>query len=313
MLTVGIINFNAAEYLRACLRSVLSETKSLRAEVIVVDNDSSDSSAELVRREFPEVRIIEMETNRGYAAGCNRAFREAQGDLFLLLNPDVEVHPGCLRGLTAFLDSHPRAGIVGPTLLNTDGTVQASCGSFPTTAGYFFEATGLYRLFPTNRRIGGYHLGYLDYGKENRVDVLLGAFLLIRGEVYETLGGMDEGFFMYSEETDLCRRARDEGWESWYTPTGSATHHGGKSTEPRAISMFIENHRSKIRYMKIHGSTGTALAAKAILLFGVFIRAVAWSALTLVEALVRRRRTGRSARRAVLFWRTVAWHLGLSR
>lgn len=309
LLTVGVINYNACDWLGPCLRSVLRETANLSAEVIVVDNASSDDSLVMLRRDFPEVGVEVLPENRGYAVGCNTAAQVGSGRYVLFLNPDVELRPGCLAVLLAFAESNERAGIVGPRLLNSDGTHQASCKMFPSVIGYLQEAVFLPKLLPAWGPVARRHATRFDGSRPQPVEVLLGAFLLCRRALLDHLGGLDERFFMYSEEVDLCYRAMQAGWEVWYRPEAAAVHHGGKSTEPVAASMFAELHRSKLRFLRYHRSPPVVGAARVCLALGTFLRGLLWSLAFLVAAPFSPRWRRRLACRATPFWAAFAAHL----
>lgn len=310
IVSIGIISFNAREFLDRCISSVLNQVENVSLEVIVVDNASTDGSADLVREKYPEVILIEEKENRGYGAAANRAFSSGSGRFNLLLNSDIELKEGCLAALIRFMNSHPEAGIVGCRLLETDGSIQRTCRSFPSFSGYLYEATFLYRLFPGNRIVGRYHLTYMDYGREAQVEVPLGALFFVRREVWEKNNGMDERFFMYSEETDFCFRASRSGWEIWYTPEGTAVHHGAKSTGHTPARMFVENHRSKLLFMRLHRGVAATLAIRLILLFGTAVRAVIWSGLWAFSGFLSQSKRDFARNRLECFWQAAAFHAG---
>jgi len=312
LLTAGVVSYDSEECLGACLSSLLGETAPLSAEVIVVDNRSTDGSAALVRERFPSVRLVVEDRNRGYGAACNRIFREGRGSFVLLLNADVELREGCLDPLLAFLRDRTDAGIAGCRLVGRDGKLQRSCSSFPSLSGYLFEAFFLDRLLPRNRIFGKYSLGFMDYREAREVDVLLGAFLLVRRETISALNGMDPRFFMYSEETDFCYRARRAGWRIWYVPEGTAVHLGGRSVARMPERMFVENHRSKILYMRIHHGPFRAGVAGAILFLGAWNRLVLWASLGLVCSPFSPRIRERARSRVAIFRSVVGWHLGFA-
>lgn len=309
ILTIGIINYNACEWLRPCLTSIFREVGDGGSmEVIVVDNASEDESVAMVRHEFPHARVLALTENRGYAAGCNEAARVGAAPFVLLLNPDVELREGCLSAMLGFAQGNPRAGIVGPRLLNSDGSHQPSCGMFPTLVGILQEAILLTRIAPRWGAVARRHGTALDPEVTQPVEVLLGAFLLCRREMLEALGGLDERFFMYSEEVDLCYRACRAGWETWYLPEATAIHHGGKSTEPVASAMFAELHRSKVRFLRFHRSPAAARVGRVLLALGAVVRGALWSAACVASAPFPSSRS-RMARRAAPFWAAVAAHL----
>jgi len=262
-LSIVIVNWNVRDLLRHCLHSLLSTPYSLLVEVIVVDNASTDGSVEVVRTEFPGVHLIANDDNRGFPAANNQGIAVAQGRYVLLLNPDTEVMGDALAAMVAFADAHPDVGIVGPQLLNPDGSVQSSRRRFPTLQTAFFESTWLEPYAP-HHVLGRYHVrDRLDDATQD-VDWVTGAALLARQEAIQQVGPMDVGFFMYSEELDWCRRFREAGWRVVYLPAARIIHHVGKSSEQVVAARHIHFQTSKVRYFrKYHG----ALAAEVLRLF----------------------------------------------
>jgi GT2 family glycosyltransferase len=252
LLSICLLNWNTREYLRACLQSIRDTSAELDPEVIVVDNASSDGSAEMVRGEFPKVRLIANEANLKYARGNNQALEAATGDLMLLLNPDVVVLPGAIQGLLAAMERHPKAGAVAPKLVHPDGSPQLSCRSFPDPAPLLYEALGLARLFPRSQRFGAYRMSWWDQGDERTVDQPMASALMLRSAALEEVGAFDEGFPMFFNDVDLCRRLWDAGWEVWFAPEARAIHHVGGSTRQVRREMIAESHRSLLRYYEKH-------------------------------------------------------------
>jgi N-acetylglucosaminyl-diphospho-decaprenol L-rhamnosyltransferase len=246
-LSVIIVSWNTVEYLDQCLASIHDNPPSLEFEVWVVDNASNDGSAERVRQAYPQVRLLENEQNTGFATANNQAIRNCTGQYVLLLNPDTEVLPGALDTLLRYLDSHPTCGAAGARLLNSDGTLQHSCYRAPTLGR---ELADLFHLFQWSR----YNMAVWDLKQSREVDVLLGACIMLRREVLERVGLMDESYFMYSEEVDLCYRVRQAGWSIYWVPDARIVHHGGQSTRQAAPEMFLQLYRGKLHYFrKNHG------------------------------------------------------------
>lgn len=225
-------------------------------EVFLVDNASADGSAKMAQEEHPWVHLIANSDNKGFAKANNQAFALAGGRFILLLNPDTEIKPGALSTLLAFFDNHPRAGIVAPQLLNTDGTVQRSCREFPTFVGMLYELIGLSRLFPANSSYGKEFRRYkmLDWNHddERQVDQPEGACLLVKREVLEKVGTLDEGFFMLFEEVDWCFRIIKAGYEIWFTPRAQVVHHYGQSIKQVKVPMILSSHRGLYRFWYKH-------------------------------------------------------------
>jgi N-acetylglucosaminyl-diphospho-decaprenol L-rhamnosyltransferase len=256
-LSIVIVNWNVCDLLRQCLNSVLGagcrELGAGCVEVIVVDNASADGSASMVRDEFPDVRLIANAENRGFPAGNNQGIAAARGRYVFLLNPDTEVEGGALAAMVSYADAHPDVGVVGPQLLNPDGSVQSSRRRFPTLLIALFEATWLEPYAP-RRLLERYRMLDRPDGAIQDVDWVDGAALMARREAIERVGLMDEGFFMYSEELDWCRRFREAGWRVVYLPEARILHYRGKSSEQVAAASHIHFQTSKVRYFrKYHG------------------------------------------------------------
>jgi N-acetylglucosaminyl-diphospho-decaprenol L-rhamnosyltransferase len=272
-LAVIIVNWNVRDLLRRCLASLDESARrsGLATTVIVVDNASHDGSAGMVRAEFPGVHLVASERNLGFTAGNNlglRALSEYPEDSLprgvLFLNPDAEIIGDALAIMVRYLDTHPAVGVVGPQLRYPDGTVQSSRRRFPTLATAFFESTLLQRWWPRNGILRRYYMADLPDDAEQEVDWLVGACLMVRRETLAQVGGFDEGFFMYSEELDWCRRARALGWRVVYLPAAQVLHHEGKSSEQVIPARHIHFQTSKVRYFrKYHGR----VAAEGLRLF----------------------------------------------
>lgn len=247
-------------------------------EIIVVDNASSDGSAAMVAEEFPRVKLIINPDNRGFTRGNNQGLALARGRHVLFLNPDTVVMDDALAVMVAYLDAHPQVGALGPRLRYGDGTLQSSCRRFPTLATALFESTPLAWHWPDNPWARRYRMEDSQdlaphlpspQGKEDAgicVDWLVGAALMARQEVLAQIGGFDEGYFMYSEELDWCRRAKQAGWQIVYLPTAQVIHYEGKSSAQVVAARHIRFQTSKVRYFrKFHGSLVAELLRLAIL------------------------------------------------
>ena len=270
-----ILNYNTREVLRECLRS-LAETRNCAVEIVVVDNASSDGSAEMVRAEFvgktaPNVRLIASAVNGGYAYGNNLALREFLTQpqpprALMLLNSDTRVPPDALRQLMDFLDAHADAGVVGPKLVLRDGSLDLACRrSFPTPRVSLYRMIGLSKLFPKSKRFGQYNLTFLDENETAQVDSVVGAAMLMRTDALRQAGILDETFFMYSEEVDYCRRLRQAGWEICWVPQARVVHLGAQSTRQAASQMFLQLYLAKVQYFRKHYGRFSARLYKLIL------------------------------------------------
>ncbi len=263
-LTVVVVNWNVRDLLRRCLHSVLAHA--IRLEIIVVDNASSDGSAAMVRAEFPSVRLIANEENRGFTAATNQGLALAQGRYLLLLNPDTEVVGDALATMVHYMDAHPKVGALGPQLRYPDGSRQPSRRRFPTFATALVESTVIQEWWRDNRFLRRYYMADTPDDAIQAVDWVVGACLLVRREVYDQVGGLDEGFFMYSEELDWCRRIKEAGWQVVYLPTATIIHHEGRSSEQVVPARHIHFQSSKVRYFrKHHGALQAGLLRRFLL------------------------------------------------
>lgn len=251
-LSICIVNYQAREYLRNCLRSIFANPPQGEFEIIVVDNHSRDGSVEMLQQEFPQVVAIENPRNLGFTIPMNQALRRARGDYLLLLNPDTIVHPQALDRLIEFMQSHPEVGICGPKVLNTDGSLQAPCRrgeSRPWAVITYF--LGLHRLFPKSRLFGQYLMNYMDEDQAHEVGGVAGSCMLIRKQVIEQIGYLDERFFAYQEDADYCFQARRAGWKVYYVPAAQITHFGGKGgSQVEPYRSIFEWHRSYWLYYR---------------------------------------------------------------
>ena len=253
-LSVCIVNWNTCGYLRECLTSLLAYPPAGdEIEVIVVDNASSDGSAEMAAGEFPSVILLAKATNLGYAEGNNQALARATGDALLLLNPDVVVHPSSLTQAAAFAAKHPNLGAFGCRLIGTNGRTQRSLRSFPDPGPVLWEYLGFSHLFPKSRVFGAYRMTWFDYESVIEADQPMGSFLWISRAAYARVGGMDPLFPIFFNEVDWCLRAKREcGFPIYYTPAVVVTHYGGGSTRQVKASMVRESHRSLLRFYDKH-------------------------------------------------------------
>lgn len=275
-LSIAIINWNTKDLLRACLKSVFENLNALDAEIIVVDNASSDKSPEMVRSEFPEVKLVEAGSNLGFSKGNNLAYKHSCGKYFLLLNSDTVVLPGALTKLVDFMESNPRAGAAASKLLNGDGSLQRSCSPYPRPLTEFFDAVYLSKIFPKSRLFGSYAMSYWDFDEVKEVDFAGGSCLMLRRAALEEVGLLDENFFMYSEETDLCYRLNEAGWKVFFVPDAQIIHYGGQSSKMDVGRTSVDLCRSKYKFMKKHYGVSSALTYRAIVALSSTVRIAAW-------------------------------------
>ena len=268
-LTAIVVSWNVCDLLRRCLHSLIESVEATRPdrehgldlEIIVVDNNSTDGSSEMVRAEFPQVRLVANDENRGFTAANNQGLAASHGRFLLLLNPDTQVVGDALRTMVRFAEAHPQIGVLGPQLLYPDGRLQPSRRRFPTFATALVESTIVQEWWHDNRILRHYYMADVpaaDSDQVQQVDWLVGACLLVRREAYEQVGGLDEGFFMYSEELDWCRRIKEAGWEIVYFPEATVIHHEGKSSEQVVPARHIHFQGSKVRYFRKHHGSAQA-------------------------------------------------------
>jgi N-acetylglucosaminyl-diphospho-decaprenol L-rhamnosyltransferase len=256
-LSVIIVNWNSAEYVRKCLESIYAHTSGVSFEVIVVDNASFDTVDQIIARQFPSVRFIQLRENKGFAAANNAGFAIASGEVVCFLNPDTEVRSNVLAVMSEMVGTDKRIGVAGCRLLNTDLTLQTSCVlPFPSLANQLLDIEWLKRRTPRWNLWGMRAIYSPDFGPQE-VDAVSGAFMVVPRHVFEDIKGFSEDYFMYSEDVDLCFRARSAGYTVVYNGGEEIIHHGGKSSDHakesrfatvmmrEAIARFFEKHKSK--------------------------------------------------------------------
>jgi GT2 family glycosyltransferase len=249
--SVVIPSFNDRDYLRRCLRSILEHTQGIEYEVIVVDNASGDGSPEMVAAEFPQVTLLRRADNAGFAVAVNQGIRAARGDLLLLLNSDAMFTSNALPPMHHYLQAHPEVGVLGPKLLDDDGSLQLSCRRFPGFATAFFNRYSLAtRLFPKNPISTRYLMTNFDHNSIAEVDWVSGACMMLPRQALDRIGLLDERYFIYIEDVDLCQRAHRAGYEVVYFPEVAVLHHIGYSTSSLPSRSIIERHRSMWHYYK---------------------------------------------------------------
>ena len=218
-ISVIIVNYNVEYFLEQCLYSVRRALKRIEGEVFVVDNNSSDGSNRMVKSKFPEVKLIENKDNRGFSKANNQGIRMAKGEYVLLLNPDTVVEDDTFSSIIQFMDEHPDAGALGVKMVDGSGNfLPESKRGLPTPGTAFYKMFGFSALFPKSKRFSKYHLGYLDENEIHEVEILAGAFMLLRKTVLDDIGLLDETFFMYGEDIDLSYRVIKAGYKNYYYP-----------------------------------------------------------------------------------------------
>jgi GT2 family glycosyltransferase len=253
---------------------VYAETKRIRFDVWVVDNNSGDDSVAMVEENFPKVKLIKNEKNCGFAKANNMAMSRIRSNYILLLNPDTVICDNAIEKTVHFMDGNPEVGITGCRVLNKDGTLQLACRrSIPTPSIAFLRLTGLSRLFPNSKTMARYNLTYLDIDKPHEVDAVSGAFLMIRGEVVDKIGMLDERFFMYGEELDWCFRTKKDKWKVMYYPEAEIIHYKGECSKSNSRKAAFEFYRSMYLFHRKHFADNYNPILNGIICVGIFLKA----------------------------------------
>jgi GT2 family glycosyltransferase/lipopolysaccharide/colanic/teichoic acid biosynthesis glycosyltransferase len=274
-LSVVIVNYNVKVFLEQCLIAIERARGNLNIEIFVVDNASVDGSQAMVKKRFPNVRLIENIRNVGFSTANNQALKKAQGEYILILNPDTLIQEDTLLTLKKQLDEDPVLGAVGCKLLNPDGSYQInSRRSFPTPWVAFSRIVGLSRMFPKSHLFGKYNLTYLDPDEESEVDVLSGSLMMLRRKTIEQVGSFDEDYFMYGEDIDLSYRIKKAGWKIMYTPATKAIHYKGESTKKSEFSAITRFYSTMLIFVRKHFGGRYSLALRVLLTLGIYFRAV---------------------------------------
>ncbi len=264
-LSVVFVNYQSYSELRGCLAS-LRQDAARGAALVVVDHSTDPASADALAADFPGVRILRIAGNYGFAAGVNRGARECDTTYLLLVNPDSVVEPDLCATLAAWMDAHPDVGAVGPRIRNRDGSVQASARRFPNlTTAIAGRSSWLTRAFPRNP-LSRWNLPLREAGPDTpaRTDWVSGACVMIRRAAFDAVGGMDEGFFLYWEDADFCRRLASAGWQTMYFPGVAAVHMGGGSSRHAADASLVAFHQSAYRLFRKHAGPAAQILAPLV-------------------------------------------------
>ena len=273
-LSVIIVNYNVKYFLEQCLHSVRKAVRNVDSEVFVVDNNSVDGSVEMVREKFPEVKLIANKENTGFSKANNQAIEQSKGEYVLLLNPDTLVEDDTFTKVVGFMDSHPDAGGLGVKMVDGKGNfLPESKRGLPTPAVAFYKIFGLSRLFPKSKVFGKYHLGYLDKDETNEVEILSGAFMLLRKSVLDKTGMLDETFFMYGEDIDLSYRIIQAGYKNYYYPEARIIHYKGESTKKSSVNYVMVFYRAMIIFAEKHFSQKNAKLFSFLINIAIYFRA----------------------------------------
>jgi GT2 family glycosyltransferase len=266
MIDIVIVNYKSTDYLETCLSSIGRALEGVKANIFVEDNDSDDR-IHRIESAFPQVFLNRNSKNLGFAKAVNQGARRGEAPYLILLNPDAIVKEGFFRPLIAFLEEHPRIGVIGPKILEKDGSVQNSARSFPNPlTGLFGRTSVLTRCFPENRWSRKNLLSLDSDGKTPlEVDWVSGACMAVRRKAFEEVGPLDERFFMYWEDADWCKRMRQNGWKVVYFPLATITHLGGGSSDRLACRSIFEFHKSSYLYYDKHGRSWSGIVKPAVI------------------------------------------------
>ena len=316
-LSIIIVTWNVRRHVLDCLQSIGRCPLCDAFEVIVVDNASTDGTVDAVRRDSPHVTVLANEKNRGFAAASNQGIAESRGQYLLLLNPDTIVHPHSLDTLRSFMDSHPDVGVCGPRLLNGDGTIQASARRFPTFRATLHHYTIFRHLRIFQPRYQSWVMADFPHDNQRDVDQLMGSALLLRRAAVAQVGPMDERFFMYFEEVDLCYRLRQAGWRIVFLPDAIITHLGGRSSRQTPVAARMMMLGSLLRYFRKHRGpvvTGffNCLFKPAVIareVFDLLVGSVTYAASLLARNATRRARSAAKIKNAAILLGKYSWWL----
>ena len=254
-LSVVIVNYNVKYFLEQCLHSVFKAGQGIAMEVFVVDNNSVDGSVQMIKEKFSQVILIENKDNKGFAKANNQAIDRSTSEYVLLLNPDTVVEENTFRQIIDFMDTHPDAGGLGVKMVDGKGHfLPESKRGLPTPAVAFYKIFGFSSLFPKSKTFGRYHLGFLDKNEIHEVEILSGAFMLLRKSVLDKIGLLDESFFMYGEDIDLSYRIIKAGYKNYYFPKTRIIHYKGESTKKSSVNYVFVFYNAMIIFARKHFS-----------------------------------------------------------
>lgn len=284
-LSIVIVNYNVKHFLEQCLKSVYQAIQNIEAEVFVVDNNSIDGSQDMVRSSFPDVKLIANSKNTGFSTANNQAIKESKGEYVLLLNPDTVVPENCFQALLEFADETPDLGGCGIPMYDGQGNyLPESKRGLPTPEVAFYKMIGLNKLFPKSKKFGKYHLGYLAPDQNHEVEILAGAFMLIRKKVLDKIGLLDETFFMYGEDIDLSYRITKAGWKNYYFAGSRIIHYKGESTKKLSTNYVKVFYKAMVIFAEKHYAGSNQKLFKLFINTAIYGRA----SLSLVSNLIKR-------------------------
>lgn len=272
--SVVVVNWNTRDHILNCIQSLKDDRQKYQKEIIIVDNGSTDGSPDAIEELHPDVHVVRSPTNLGFAAGNNLGLKQAHGRYFALVNSDVFVEPGCMDTLVDMLEADATIGMTGPKVVNPNGTLQKTCMRLPNVMNTLAQTFALHRLFPRARSLSGLRLTAQEHEVEQDVEGLSGTFWVVRREVVEQVGALDENFFFYGEDVDWSLRIRKAGWRIRYQPAVRALHVHAASSSKDPIRFFLQLQKERIRFWrKHHGRAGMVFCSLVIFLHN-FLRFV---------------------------------------
>ena len=306
-LSIVIVSWNAKKFVDECLGSLRTVSGQSDVEIFVVDNCSTDGTPELVRESYPEVVLIQNQSNVGFARANNVGIARSTGEYVALINSDVRVLPGCIEKMLAYMRSDSRVGLLGPRMLGATGKSARSYMSAPTLWRCFCRALALDVVFPSSKALGSYTMPYFKRDQITEVDVLNGWFWMTRREALDEVGLLDETFFMYGEDIDWCKRFRDAGWKVVYFPEAESIHYGGASSAKAPVRFYVEMQRANFQYWQKHFSRLSQFAFLAIVALHQALRIIPYGLRAVIG-------TGRSDARYKVqrSFACLRWIMGLS-
>jgi GT2 family glycosyltransferase len=307
--SIIVVAWNVRELLCNCLKSVYEETRDISFEIIYVDNNSEDGSVEMVKKEFPEVRIIVNDENKGFIKANNQGIEISQGRYVLLLNSDTLILDNAIAKAVRFSDEHPEAAVIGCRVLNPDKTLQRTCFMFPSALNMFLSATYLYKLFPRNRFFGREHMTWWDYSDDREVEAICGCFSLVRKGAIEQIGLMDENYFVYGDDPDWCYRFRRNGWKIMFSPNAEIIHYGGQTTKQMTREFKLQLYGSKLIFVKLHRKKLVFQFARLLTALFFFLRVPYWLAVSMLHKNEKREKSIQTAKTYLIgsFYCLVNW------
>lgn len=291
--SILIVNWNTKDLLLQCLRSIIPQLQTRQFEIVIVDNASTDGSAQSFREAYPSAIVIENPTNIGFAAANNRGLKSCTGRYVLLVNSDVIVRDGCIAALWDFMEKHIEVGLVGPKVLNPDLTIQESCREFPTLWNSLCRAFALDTAFPKSRLFSRQLMRYWSHDETRTVDILSGCFWMARQNALQSVGPLDERFFMYAEDKDWCKTFWERGWKVVYHPKAQAIHYAAASSSRDPVRFYVEMQRANLLYWKKHSGLVYQRFMWAIMILNNMIRLLSSCVVVATPLSGRREAVGR--------------------